>query len=88
MNSNETFPSNLSILVNTSVCAYKTSNCLYYNSYGLCEICRNGYIQRSRKCVIQALNCIIPVENDTTKCLTCMKGYQLEVNSLICIPRL
>lgn len=33
---NEVFPSNLSIAVNTSVCVYSTQNCQYYNTFGYC----------------------------------------------------
>lgn len=86
--STESYPSNLSIAVNTSVCIYSTANCQYYNIFGYCEICRTNYIQRKRVCMPIATNCQVPSQSDMSKCQVCGLGYELDPSSLTCYPRI
>jgi hypothetical protein len=84
----ETFASNLSIAINTTVCAYTTANCKYYTIYGLCEICATNYVQRNRECLPIASNCDIPLSTDASKCSQCAIGYQLESSTQRCFAKI
>lgn len=78
-------------LFNSTYCALLTTgsgtdpNCsiFAYNGNSGCSLCREGYLLNSEGCVATIIgeSCFLPNPDDTSKCIACMSGYQINSNN-------
>lgn len=82
------YPSNLQIPRNATLCINTTANCLYYNIYGLCEICNTNFTQIKHQCVPVTI-CQFPVRiSNVPRCIFCKQGYEFDMITLTCYPKI